>query len=671
VKRLLAAPARILFAGTLLLLIVANHRAVFETPWHEQGDFALNALQIERAKNFNEVHGNYSRFHFNHPGPAFFYVYAAGEWLFHDALQIVPTQANAHILAGLVLQASFFAGALGIMASWVRSRWFMPVAAALAALHYKETLYAFNSIWPPHVLLMPFLCFLAASASVGAGRASHLWVMVLSGGFLVHGHVAQPLFVGSLALAGYAGLCWHGPRPRQAPWRLHRREHLIAGGILAVFLVPLAIDLTSGSESNLAAILSFYSAPKQHHTWSESLAYLTTFFGYWHDVELLVPEGEPVSFAHVLARGPVYLMWAGIVVAGIFSWWRLRRRGDDPETRFLNAFAVILAVAFLACLYWGKAQTGPLFEFNSFFVHSLSFSLLAFAWAGWSPVVPDRGAWRVALWVIGPLLLSLGAMAFSKAMRAPESTTGARYDWFAATRTVLSADPAEKSPKYLVFAHDDWGDVARTALALKRLGKSYRTDRSWAYMFGHYRTLATDRLDNLGGYSIWRFSRRDLPGPHMELPSGLRVYFEPFELDPHDATILCTREGNLDRYLLFGITSPENGFTWTNLPRAGLRFRSPPVERDVTITLEAEPFLPSPLKAQPMRLMVNGQPVGEFLLAQRDTVTARVQASVWNRSPVVTVVMEFPAARSPRETGLSADPRRIAWGLHSIRFVVP
>lgn len=667
-KRLLAAPVRLLFFGTLLLLLAANHPPVFETPWHENGDFALNALQIERAKNLNEIHGNYSRFHFNHPGPAFFYVYAAGEWLFHDALQIVPSQANAHILAGLVLQAAFFAGALGIMASWVRARWFLVLAAAAAALHFAATRHAFNSIWPPHVLLMPFLCFLAATASVGAGRAGHLWVMVLTGGFLVHGHVAQPLFVGTLAIVAYGGWWWRGSAARTAPWRTARREHLIAAGVLTVFLAPMTVDLFSGRDSNLAAILRFYFAPKENHTWTEALAYLSAFFGYWPDIERLVPEGKPVSFAHITARAPLYLMWAATLGAGGLGWLRSRRAGDPDRAAFLTSFALVLGITLLASLYWGRAQTGPLFEFNSFFFHSVTFALIAFALAGWAPAIPDSKFTRGARWVIGPLLLAAGAAVLLKSTRVPESTTGADYDWFLATRDVLAADPEKDAPKYFVFAHDDWGDTARTALALKRLGKSYRTDRSWAFMFGRHRTVATDRLDALSGFSIWRLSRRELPGPHSNLPGGLRVYFEPFELNPADTTIVCTREGNLDRYALFGITSPEVGFTWTNLPRAGLQFRSPPVSADVTIEIDAEPFLPAGIKSQPMKLFVNGQPVADFALTARSTQTARIPARVWNAHRVVTVVFDLPNARSPLEVGVSADPRRLAWGLYSVRF---
>lgn len=667
-KRLLAAPALLLFAGTLLFLIYVNHTAIFVTPWHENGDFALNALQIDRAKSFNETQGNYSRFHFHHPGPAFFYVYAAGEWLAYDLLEIVPAPANAHILTGLVLQAGFFAAALGLLAGWVRSRWFLPLAAALGGLHFAQVQHAFNSIWPPHVLLMPFLCFLVASASVAAGRVSHLWIMVLAGSFLVHGHVAQPLFVGTIFLAVYGQLWRGGPAAGGAPWRWARREHLQAAGVLAIFLVPFGADLAAGADSNLLTIVRFFLVSNEHSTWAKSFAYLAAFFGYWRDIEQLLPQDRPVSFAHIAARAPIYALWLGVLALAALGWWRTRRRGEAAPRQFLSAFALVLGVALLASIYWGRAQAGPLFEFNSFFFHSVTFSVALFALAGLTPALPETRPALVVAGLVLPAALLGGAWALAQGTRPPESTAGAGFDWYPAVQAALAADPRRDAPKFLVFDHDDWGDVARTALALKRLRSSYRTDRSWAYMYGYYRTVPNAQLDSLARFSIWRFSRAERPGPHAVLPGGLRVYFEPLPLDPRDTLIVCTREGTLAQYLLFGITTPENEFTWTKLPRAGLQFRSPPVDRDVLVTFDATPFVNSGITEQPMRLFVNDRPVTEIVLKERAQVTARVPAAVWNASPVVTIVSEFPNARSPLALGRHPDPRELGWGLYSIRI---
>src|SRR6185437_8154727 len=116
----------------------------------------LNALQIDQAKGFHELYGNYSRFRFHHPGPAFFYVYAWAELLLCDVLKTGLSPYNAHSIAGLAVQAAFFALGLSIAAQWVKATLFLPLALLAAAIHFAIAGNAFWSIWPPHVLLMPF-----------------------------------------------------------------------------------------------------------------------------------------------------------------------------------------------------------------------------------------------------------------------------------------------------------------------------------------------------------------------------------------------------------------------------------------------------------------------------------------------------------------------------------
>jgi hypothetical protein len=76
------------------LIVLGINRALFTTSIIESSDFAANALQVQNAKHLAELLGNYSRWRFHHPGPAFFYIYAAGEWIFYDLLHLVPAPFN-------------------------------------------------------------------------------------------------------------------------------------------------------------------------------------------------------------------------------------------------------------------------------------------------------------------------------------------------------------------------------------------------------------------------------------------------------------------------------------------------------------------------------------------------------------------------------------------------
>src|SRR5271167_462612 len=72
------------FALVLAVLLVRN-AFLFGTPEYEDADMAANSILIEQARRFTLLVGHYSRYHFNHPGPAFLYVQAWGESLFYDA----------------------------------------------------------------------------------------------------------------------------------------------------------------------------------------------------------------------------------------------------------------------------------------------------------------------------------------------------------------------------------------------------------------------------------------------------------------------------------------------------------------------------------------------------------------------------------------------------------
>src|SRR5580693_5029723 len=90
-------PALIFLAAVLSL----NAR-LFSHSLYEVSDLAVNALQVQNAKHFRELLGNYSRWNFHHPGPAAFYMLAAGESVFYDTLPVVPAPLNAEFLTVLV-----------------------------------------------------------------------------------------------------------------------------------------------------------------------------------------------------------------------------------------------------------------------------------------------------------------------------------------------------------------------------------------------------------------------------------------------------------------------------------------------------------------------------------------------------------------------------------------
>lgn len=228
------------FGGLLLLLLIRN-RALFTAAIDERGDFAANSIIVDRARHFELLVGNYSRLGFAHPGPAYFYVQAFGEWFAHDLLGLVPSEWNGQALAMLALAAAFLAGTLAIIRAWSASP--LPAAAAgAAALAYLSFHgHVVASMWMPYAYAPAFLLLLAAAASVAAGRAGHLWALAAAGGFLVHGHAEFLFFVPLLAGAALAALWWR--HRRALPITARRRDWLLFAAVIALFLLPIVVNL--------------------------------------------------------------------------------------------------------------------------------------------------------------------------------------------------------------------------------------------------------------------------------------------------------------------------------------------------------------------------------------------------------------------------------------------
>src|SRR5262245_59830940 len=137
-------------------MLVLRNRFLFSTPIHELGDTGANSIIVNQAKHFELLVGNYSRQGFNHPGPAYFYLQAAGEWLFHDVLRLVPTPWNGQVLALYALNAALFATVTLIVARWTGS-WTVGAAALLAMVVLLcHTPQIINNAWMPFVYVPSF-----------------------------------------------------------------------------------------------------------------------------------------------------------------------------------------------------------------------------------------------------------------------------------------------------------------------------------------------------------------------------------------------------------------------------------------------------------------------------------------------------------------------------------
>lgn len=651
-----------------VVLAVVHRESLFVQPWHEHGDYAVEALTIARAGEFREIHGSFSRFGFKHPGPAFYYVDALGKKVLYDWWHVVPSPHNAHVFAGLLLQCFFFAAALVMASEWIRRPLFLPLALLTAAIHFGFAENVFTSTWQPRVTLIPFFCFVVGAASVAAGAVRHLPWAVLAGCFLVHGHVGQPLYVVPLFVLAYA-VVWRRamsePGGIRAVVRDNVRAHLVSAGCIAVFLVPLVIDLVAGARGNLAQIVEFWSFDHgPGKPWWKALVYFAGFFGYVKKPEAFLSRFGPDRAAAIGEHLAGYFVWAAIIVVALVFTRRMWLRRSAVERPFVLSLTAFTTLAFLLSLYWGTIQIGSMYEYNGYFFYGiLSCALLLFCAAVSKLAVPKPRL------VAAFLCMATVVVAWQRQF-TPLGIDYSNNVIPPAVAKALAADPLPAATKYLLFNRHDWGEAVSIGLALERLHCDFRADADWGPKFapdGGFEPVPPDF--DLHGLSTWRLSRLGPTEIGSPIRDNLRVYFHPLPLDPANAVIECSENANLELYTLFGFASPVGSSAWTIRPYAGLVFDAPSVASDVSVSILAEPYeAAGRARGQPMTLNVNGQDVYTGVLTERGSIAARVPAAVWNAKQPVLMVLHLPGAVSPHDLGLSMERKMFGWKIERITF---
>jgi hypothetical protein len=182
------------FALVLIVLVVRS-RFLFTDRFFEDVDAGANSILIQQAMHFTLLIGNYSREGFNHPGPAYMYVQAAGQWLFQDVLHIVPTAWNAHVLAVFALNSARVSMITGVIYGWMRSLRGAATCLAVVLGFVATEPWILSYDWMPWMYVPPYIAFLVAAASVAACASRDLWILTLAGWFLIHGHACFLFFV--------------------------------------------------------------------------------------------------------------------------------------------------------------------------------------------------------------------------------------------------------------------------------------------------------------------------------------------------------------------------------------------------------------------------------------------------------------------------------------------
>lgn len=463
--------------GVLYTLLVLRNGWLFSTVVDEGGDFAANSIITYQAKHFDLLVGNYSRLHFSHPGPSFFYVQAFGEWLFYDLLRVVPSPWNAHALIILALNSALVAMTLAVLSRWVRSWPVVGVAAAVMVVYFAVNGNLVADIWMPFMYFPPFLLLLTAAASVAAGRTKDLWALVLAGGFLVHGHAAFLLFVPVIAVMALVMLVYHHRGSRLAALRKYPRDWLLMAGVVGLFLLPIVIKLALHWPGEFGKYLSYgQSDIAGGHSVTEAVTFAMRFWP-GRDGHLWPGQPGPPMPGHRVA--PLYIALAlfGGVVA--LAWWQRKQ----AIGRFLLAAAALAALATgLLIVYAVRGIDDLSEEYTGWFSHAVPLLLVVLVAIGLAEPL-RRSRWAVHR-AIGPVLVSVMVMA---TLMAAAASTTLRTPAGHITNIPYAIDVIRSrtggNPALLETQHDAWATMTALVIAGHRNGQRICVvDPFWTFM---------------------------------------------------------------------------------------------------------------------------------------------------------------------------------------------
>lgn len=493
--------APLILTAAFVLLILALNAQLFTRTIVEAGDYAANSLLVQQARHFRLLTGHYSRWFFHHPGPAFLYLFALGEFLFHDVLHIVPAPYNGQLLIAIIFNGVLLCAALYVFRRHAR----LPVPLALLAIAVVAVMVNVNtdptrhphpmlvSNWMPDVLLFPYLLLIVSAASVLAGQTRDLPFLAFSGMLLIHAHVAQFLFVGVIGGGTLAYILVRAGRQRRLRGFLAERwrAFAIAAAIVFAFALPPLLQLALARPNNLDDLLAYQQRiGDARNSAGMAIGYGACFLLFIGSPELVLVQGPAGILAIGLSRPYVAAYWAVLALLLALALAARLKTAQPRRAPFLRYLTWIGAASVLLFLYWGTRIVGGFYAFNGQFIYSLHLLLWLLLLAEFEPRM-DRRLVRV-LNVSACVVLLVFCIAERKALRSG-------YQGEPDVLRAATLAPASSFGRLsLTFDNTDWQWAAGVANSMQRLGKPFCVGRDWGFMFSRENVcpdmLLADRL---------------------------------------------------------------------------------------------------------------------------------------------------------------------------------
>ena len=484
--RWLLLPAFLAALPALAMAIV--ELAHIGSPSEPVGDLALLARDADRALHGELLLGPYSRFGWNHPGPALSYWLAPFWWAsghHYGGLGMGAAVLSALMLALIVLAVG---RTVGRRAAWATS-------AVLVCFCWTYGVGRLREPWNPAAVILPLVVVAVAGAAAAAGRRWWLTWCAVAATLALQAHVGSaPVLGGFVTVTALVGLLGHlrSGRAIQRWWA----PSLVTLALLGVMWMPPLAQQVFDGKGNMSELTRFITeSPTPHHTWTsiwgpaERLAPLTVP-GYG---TLIGGTGPGPGQPRLFDRAVLVMLGAGLVVGTARAIVRRLRFGGA-----LAAAGLVGAPLAIVAAYRIQYVIYPYLLFSVVSVGLVAWVSLAVTVSGLAEGPLDRptpkhrhgrrsASWRVkarAAALPGLVVMASVAIAVSAAGTTPSGPLRNDPEVGRLSERIRSL-PHGRTPQVMVqFDQDHWPLGAGIVRDLEAHGYRTSVPVPWRYMFG-------------------------------------------------------------------------------------------------------------------------------------------------------------------------------------------
>lgn len=602
------------------VLLVWQNRVPLTSPVVPHGDLAADMLLQQRlARGEPLLVGHYSRFGFNHPGPALLLIRAAGASLTRGVL---PTPYNGQLGAVLLMNAAFLGlAALALWRSFGGERAGVAAAAigvAVAWWHFAWWPPPLSEVWAPGQMVAPFFAFMLLIVSACLGDTVALVLAAVTGGVLFQAHAAMAIFVIPLWALGVVSAL------RVHRWRLdHLRSPLRWSAVVILLtMAPAIVDSLANWPGNLGRMVRAAAATPRE--WSED-RWTGSLWNAWSSV----PAG----------------VW---VLSAVAVAWVAARRELEPRVTTLMMIAMVATG--LSALY---AATIP----------GVTYEYLWYFYAG----VPLIFVLAAPLQAVSSLsggvatVLATGIVALCTLSVSHRST----YHSVPALATFAEAIATQPRVGRVVLAfepHERWPNAVGLLLELSRRGvDACAVGQYLSFLITPEYTCSTDAAPS------FRLGTAERCGTEcVARDGGLGVT----KVQPLAPGSVWTLAGDNPEAFGDGWSDAEPAGTWTAGSEASFFVTGSP-SQDVELSVTGEAFVGDSHPVQRVEVVIGDQIITRWTYTVADPGgrrAVRIPSEAFQHGENVRIVLRTPDAVSPRRVGLGLDPRTLALRVTEVRL---